>query len=95
MTHELDAKLRRQREHLSAAMKAKDQKLRIVKEIIDSEMPPVELPLFESEPAYTLKSQGSQVTQTPKSTSNIYQNRRNITASSTNHRTRRSRSVGK
>lgn len=56
MTHELDVKLRRQREHLHAAMLAKDSKLQKMRQILDSEMEiphsaPTEEPM-EAEPSY-------------------------------------------
>lgn len=92
MTQELDYKLRRQRDHLNAAMKAKDDKLRMVKGILDSELPPVEFRAIELEEGHAIKSLGSQTPQTVKSSSNIH--RRNMNASSST-RKRRSKSAGK
>lgn len=94
-TQELDAKLRRQREHLNARMKVNDQKLKIVKEIIESEILPIDVNTINTpdvETEYTLKSQGSQAVQTPKSASIIHQSRRIQPGSAT--RSRRSRSAG-
>ncbi|XP_066245796.1 kinesin-like protein KIF23 [Euwallacea similis] len=88
MTHELDVKLRRQRDHLNAAMKAKDEKIKLVKGILDSELPPVEMNTIDIEPDCTSKPLSSQ---TPKSTSHMH--RRNLNAAAA-ARSRRSRSVG-
>lgn len=86
MTQELDAKLRRQREHLQAAMIAKETKLQKVREVLDSKVEvqtvpemPMEQENFEPEPDY-------QPQQTPD------MQRRN--AVYTSARRRRSRSAG-
>lgn len=91
-TQELDAKLRRQRDHLNAAMKAKDQKLKLVKGILDSELPPIELNHFDIKPESGVNSVASHMTGTPKNASHMY--RRNMHATSV-PRSRRSRSAGK
>lgn len=92
-TQELDAKLRQQRDHLNAAMKAKDQKLKLVKGILDSELPPVELNHhYDMKPESVVNSVASHMTTTPKTPSHMY--RRNMHATPV-PRSRRSRSAGK
>ncbi|ENN77666.1 hypothetical protein HUJ04_000847 [Dendroctonus ponderosae] len=91
MTQELDYKLRRQRDHLNAAMKAKDDKLRMVKGILDSELPPVEFQAIELEEEHVIKSLGSQTPQSLKSNSHFH--RRNMNDASA-PRKRRSKSAG-
>ncbi|KAL1506067.1 hypothetical protein ABEB36_005498 [Hypothenemus hampei] len=90
MTHELDQKLRRQRDHLNAAMKAKDDKLKMVRGILDSETPPAEMNCIElNMDLPNIKSMGSQVTQTSKNVANAC--RRNVKPAA---RSRRSKSAG-
>ncbi|XP_050310521.1 kinesin-like protein KIF23 [Anthonomus grandis grandis] len=102
MSQELDAKLRRQRDHLNSVMKAKDEKLRMVKGILESELPPIEMNMIDIDNTIadltaqnTVKSVGSQLTQTSKThtptTSQVH--RRNITGTPA-PRSRRSRSAG-
>lgn len=86
MTQELDAKLRRQREHLHAAMAAKDNKLQKVRQILEGEaevLPPTETPMEQEniEPESDYQPQ-----QTPEV------HRRNVVY--TNAKRRRSRSAG-
>jgi hypothetical protein len=82
MTQELDTKLRRQREHLQAAMKAKENKIQKVREILDNEFVPCDV---ERRPPQPLQEHN--VPETPKQ-----QTRRPAVTSTP--RQRRSRSAG-
>ncbi|KAJ8980299.1 hypothetical protein NQ317_005219 [Molorchus minor] len=85
MGQELDAKLRKQREHLNAAIKTKEFQLQKVRDILNNEtiVDPLDLE--------TLTDKENALTQTPKSTVD-HQSRRNVISSTPRHR--RSRSVG-
>ncbi|KAJ8960732.1 hypothetical protein NQ318_020024 [Aromia moschata] len=86
MSQELDAKLRRQREHLNAEMKAKEVQLQKVREILNTET--------IVEPTESVETQADTecaATQTPRSNGG-HQSRRNLISSTPRHR--RSRSAG-
>ncbi|KAL3284690.1 hypothetical protein HHI36_018839 [Cryptolaemus montrouzieri] len=87
MSQELENKLRKQREHLQATMKAKENKLKKVKQILESDDPllsqeDVETPDYD--PQHTPPTTILKETQTPS--------KRNIQTPSARHR--RSRSAG-
>lgn len=88
MTHELDAKLRRQREHFAAAVKAKDNKLRKVKEILDKELTPPDLEERENQPPVAPIQSVQDILKTPR------QQTRRPAPGTPAVRQRRSRSVG-
>ncbi|CAH0556680.1 unnamed protein product [Brassicogethes aeneus] len=90
-TQELDMKLKKQRDYLNAAMKAKDYKLKKVKEVLESDLiPPIDITEIQKEPnvySHKLVQQAEKENQTP------HKSRSTVATSTPSHR-RRSRSAG-
>lgn len=92
MNHELDVKLRRQREHLNAVSKAKDHKIQKIREIVEKEITPPEIEEKQPEPQQQEPVQQYEPQQTPVRHQQPQQTRRLATPAAT--RSRRSRSAG-
>lgn len=90
MSQELDSKLRKQREHLQASMKAKDNKLKRVREILESDEARTDIEYQEKEETESPPCEIQQVSSPPICDIQT-SNRRNV---QTPARHRRSRSAG-